>query len=54
MSPETRLVQTTVEEFKELLKAGKIRPASLEDVNGTHHTRALYKHPNTKAWFVAI
>lgn len=40
-----------VEEFKALLKAGKIRPASLQDVEGLHHRRPLYRHPNTGAWF---
>lgn len=49
----TREVQVTSEEFKALLQDKKIRPASLEDVSGTHHKRALFKHPNTGQWFVA-
>jgi hypothetical protein len=48
-----RIVKTTSEEFKALLAARKIRPASLEDVNGTHHKRPLYIHPNTKQYWVA-
>ncbi len=44
----------TAEEFKQLLRDKQIRPASLEDVYGTHHKRSLYKHPNTGAWFVEI
>ena len=47
-----RLKVVTVEEFKELLKVKAIRPASLEDVNGTHHSRHLYKHPNTAQYYV--
>jgi hypothetical protein len=50
MSRETKV---TPEEFIALLRGKLIRPASLEDVNGTHHKRALYKHPNTGQWFVA-
>lgn len=49
-----RLKETTVEEFKEMLKAKKIRPASLEDVNGTHHSRPLYKHPNTGQYYTQV
>jgi len=30
-----------------------IRPASLEDVYGTQHKKPLYKHPNTKQFWVA-
>ena len=44
----------TAEEFKQLLQNKQIRPASLEDVYGTHHKRPLYRHPNTGAWFVEI
>ena len=49
-----RLRNTTKEEFKRLLAEKAIRPASLEDVSGTHHKRALYKHPNTGQFFVAV
>ena len=48
------VTQVTEEEFKALLKSGKIRPASLEDVHGTHHKRPLYKHPRTGQYYVAI
>lgn len=48
-----RKVEVTVEEFKRLLSEKKIRPASLEDVHGTHHKRTLYKHPNTGQLYVA-
>jgi len=33
--------------FKSLLEAGAIRPASVDDVWGTHHDRPLINHPNT-------
>jgi hypothetical protein len=49
-----RLVDVSVEEFKKLLLSKKIRPASLEDVNGTHHKKKLYKHPNTGQYYVAV
>jgi hypothetical protein len=49
-----RILTVSVAEFKRLLETKHIRPASLEDVNGTHHTRALYRHPNTKQWYVAV
>jgi len=49
-----RYRSTTVEEFKSLLQAGAIRPASLEDVHGTHHSRGLYRHPNTGQWYVEV
>lgn len=44
----------TAEEFRELLRNKRIRPASLEDVCGTHHRRALYRHPNTQQYWVAV
>lgn len=50
----TRLQQVTVDEFKRLLAEKRIRPASLEDVNGTHHQRPLYKHPNTQQYWVQV
>lgn len=49
-----RTKSVTVEEFKRLLAAKLIRPASLDDVYGTHHKRTLYRHPNTKQYFVAV
>jgi hypothetical protein len=48
----SRETKVGVEEFKSLLQNKKIRPASLNDVEGTHHKRKLYKHPNTGQWFV--
>lgn len=53
-SPQDRTVETTVAEFKQLLEARKIRPASLDDVQGTHHNRPLYRHPNTMSYYVLI
>lgn len=52
-SRNPREVEVDEEEFRALLLAKKIRPASLEDVHGTHHKRALYKHPRTGQWYVA-
>lgn len=50
----SRIRQVDVEEFKRLLADRLIRPASLQDVEGLHHNRALYKHPNTGQFFVAV
>lgn len=51
----TRPVTPVTEaEFRELLGNKLIRPASLEDVHGTHHRRALYRHPNTQQYYVAV
>ncbi len=47
-------ISTTPEQFKALLLAKKIRPASLEDVYGTHHKRPLYRHPNTNQFYVEV
>jgi hypothetical protein len=44
----------TVDEFKSLLFKKEIRPASLEDVWGTHHNRPIYIHPNTKQPYVKV
>jgi hypothetical protein len=44
----------TVDEFKSMLQNKEIRPASLEDVWGTHHKRAIYLHPNTKQPYVKV
>lgn len=54
MSKAKRLQHIDTETFKALLAAKLIRPASLNDVHGTHHQRALYEHPNTKQYFVAV
>lgn len=55
MKPKSsRIRPVTAEEFKALLRAKAIRPASLEDVCGTHHSRPLVRHPNTKEFFVMI
>lgn len=48
-----RLVAVTEQEFRALLGSKLIRPASLEDVSGTHHSRPLYLHPRTKQYWVA-
>lgn len=50
---ETRQQLVTKEEFKALMTNRQIRPASLQDVEGIHHQRPLYQHPNTKQWWVA-
>jgi hypothetical protein len=42
------------ETFKRLLQEKRIRPASLDDVWGTHHDRPIYEHPNTGAPYVEI
>lgn len=46
-----REFEITEEEFRLLLAAKKIRPASLEDVHGTHHKRPLYRHPRTGQFY---
>lgn len=38
--------------FQIALRARTIRPASLDDVEGTHHKRKLVRHPNTNDWYV--
>lgn len=53
MTPTKRLVAVTEQEFRTLLGSKLIRPASLEDVRGTHHSRSLYRHPRTKQYWVA-
>ena len=40
------------ETFRRLLTEKRIRPASLDDVWGTHHNRPIYKHPNTEEFYV--
>lgn len=42
------------EQFKEWLATGDIRPASLEDMWGTHHDRPCYAHPVTGQPFVSL
>lgn len=49
---KTRIRSVTEQEFKLLLFANLIRPASLEDVYGKRHKRTLYRHPNTGQYFV--
>lgn len=49
---KTRVKSITEQEFKQILFAKLIRPASLEDVHGTHHKRTLYRHPRTGQHFV--
>jgi hypothetical protein len=44
--------EISTEDFKRMLKNVEIRPASLEDVWGTHHDRPVFLHPNTKQPFV--
>lgn len=46
--------QIDVETFKRWVATKAIRPASLADVNHTHHKRKLYTHPNTKQPWVAV
>lgn len=48
----SREIEVDEEEFRALLLARRIRPASLDDVEGTHHRRALYRHPRTNQWYV--
>jgi hypothetical protein len=49
-----RLIDVGLEEFKRLLSSKEIRPASLDDVMGTHHKRPLYRHINTGQFYVAV
>ena len=49
-----RIQSVSTEEFVALLHTKQIRPASLDDVQGTHHKRALYKHPNTGQFYVKV
>ena len=51
---DMRLRVVTETEFREMLVAKLIRPASLDDVNGTHHKRNLYLHPRTQQYYVAV
>ena len=54
-SIEDRIKHVSETGFKHMLLRDKIiRPASLEDVYGTHHKRSLYRHPNTKQIYVQI
>lgn len=48
----SRVQQVTELQFKVMLANDKIRAASLDDVEGTHHQRPLYRHPRTGQWFV--
>ena len=49
-----RTQEVSRDDFKKMLLAKEIRPASLEDVNGTHHKRPLYKHPNTGQYYTKV
>ena len=49
-----RVLDVTTEEFIRLLQGKVIRPASLDDVHGTHHKRSLFRHPTTRQFFVAV
>lgn len=40
--------------FKAWMEKKLIRPASLEDVWGTHHDRRIWAHPNTGTPFVSV
>ena len=51
---KNRVKEVSLDEFIQLLREGKIRGASVDDVNGTHHKRALYRHPNTQQFFVEV
>lgn len=42
------------EVFRRWVEEGQIRPASLDDMWGTHHNRPVYAHPNTGQPFVAL
>lgn len=42
------------ETFKKWLDEKQIRPASLEDMWGTHHNRPCYAHPVTGQPFVSM
>jgi len=54
MAETKRLRDISEEEFKRMLLAREIRPASLEDVNGTHHERPLFKHPRTGQFYTTV
>lgn len=49
-----REMKVTKEEFKRMLEKKAIRPASLDDVQGTHHNKPIIRHPNTNQWFVVV
>ena len=53
MKPKERQ-QIEPEKFEQMLKAGLIRPASVDDVWGTHHDRPIYDHPNTGQPYVQV
>ena len=52
--PTYRTKKLSEEEFKQMLLNKEIRPATLDDVTGTHHKRPLYKHPRTKQFFTTV
>lgn len=45
-------IEVSEDEFKRMLAAKEIRPASLEDHYNTHHDRPIYKHPRTGQRYV--
>ena len=49
-----RVLTWTPSVFQIALRERTIRPASLDDVTGTHHNRKLVRHPNTQQWFVLV
>ena len=48
---DARVSEMSSIEWRIALLERTIRPASLDDVWGTHHQRPLYKHPNTGQWY---
>jgi len=49
-----RLKKISEEEFKRMLLAKEIRPASLHDVAGTQHQRSLFEHPRTGQFYTTV
>ena len=49
-----RIKKISEEKFKQLLLNKEIRLASLDDVNGTHHKRPLYRHPRTDQFYTTV
>ena len=49
-----RIKVISVDEFKHLLINNLIRLASLQDVEGIHHQRPLFRHPNTGAYYTTV
>lgn len=53
-SEQNRIKIVSEYTFRRLIKDGRIRGASLNDIHGTHHTRNLYEHPRTKQLYVEM